>query len=66
MSSDPTPIAELDGIVKQLYERREAWSAVPCKERAKIVRELAIVAEKVRVSQLRHPSVPLSLYGFQD
>eukprot|EP00884_Botryococcus_braunii_P012779 jgi/Botrbrau1/21501/Bobra.174_2s0009.2 len=44
---NPTPIPELDAMVKRLHERREAWSAVTCKERAKLLRELALIASQL-------------------
>lgn len=46
-SVSPTPLPELDAMVKRLHERREAWSAVTCKERAKLLRELAVLASQV-------------------
>lgn len=52
--------------MQQLHERREAWSAISCKERAKIVRELAVLAEKVRVSPLRRPPRRSFIEWLQD
>ena len=40
MSEPPTPLEEVDAIIKRVAGKSAQWARVPCEERARMLREM--------------------------